>query len=140
MWILGSHKNVKANANTASSLELQTEHGIDILVEFASGATGNIHLDYFHRPPARSSEFIGEEGRIEFNYYSGVAKLFSKESDNAVNIYKTPATWERNDMFIAEIKSFFTSIEQNENPSPNCEDGLAAVDVAVKALTDAGIY
>ena len=140
LWILGSHKNVKANANTASSLELQTEHGIDILVEFASGATGNIHLDYFHRPPARSSEFIGDEGRIEFNYYSGVAKLFSKESDNAVNIYKTPATWERNDMFIAEIKSFFTSIEQNENPSPNCEDGLAAVDVAVKALTDAGIY
>ena len=73
LWILGKHTDVKAPANTASSLELQTEHGIDIdiLLGFECGITGSIHLDYFHRPPARSSEFVGKGGRIEFEYYSG---------------------------------------------------------------------
>jgi predicted dehydrogenase len=139
LWIFGNHSLVKAHANTASSLELQTEHGIDILLGFESGITGNIHLDFFHQPPARSSEFIGEGGRIEFEYYSGTAKLYGTENSDTVEVFSTPSEWNRNDMFINEINSFFGSIEAGEIPSPSFDDGLAVVDVAIKALIDAGI-
>ena len=104
---------MKAHANTASSLELQTECGI----------TGSIHLDYFHRPPARSSEFVGEGGRIEFEYYSGGAKLYGTESLEPIEVYETPADFDRNDMFINEIKSFFKAVEAGERPSPSFDDG-----------------
>ena len=139
LWILGKHTDVKARANTASSLELQTEHGIDILLGFESGVTGSIHLDYFQRPPARSSEFIGEGGRIEFEYYSGVSKLYGPDSPEPIEVYETPSDFDRNGMFINEIKSFFASIEAGETPSPSFDDGTAVVDVATKALQDAGI-
>ena len=139
LWIFGKHTDVKARSNTASSLELQTEHGIDILLGFESGVTGSIHLDYFHRPPARSSEFIGEGGRLEFEYYSGVAKLYGSDSSEPIEEYETPADFDRNDMFINEIKSFFASIKAGETPSPSFDDGTGVVDVATKALNDAGI-
>lgn len=139
LWIFGKHTDVKAQANTASSLELQTEHGIDILLGFESGVTGNVHLDYFHRPPARSSEFIGENGRIEFEYYSGVAKLFGTENYEPIKIFETPSNFDRNHMFINEIKSFFEALESRQPPSPNFDDGVAAVIVATQALIDSGI-
>ncbi len=139
LWMLGTHTSVKALANKASKLELTTEHGIDILLGFESGATGNIHLDYFHQPPARSSEFIGEGGRIEFEYYSGIAYLYKADSSYPAEVFETPPDWDRNDMFIAEIESFFEAIEKNERPSPGFEDGLAAVKVAITALDDAGV-
>jgi predicted dehydrogenase len=139
LWVFGKHTTVKAHANTSSSLELQTEHGIDILLGFESGATGNVHLDYFHQPPARSSEFIGEGGRIEFEYYSGIAKIYGTENSNPVEIFETPSEWDRNDMFIDELKSFFYSIESGTRLSPSFDDGLAVVDVVSKALFDAGI-
>ena len=139
LWIFGKPTDVKARANTSSTLELQTEHGIDILLGFESGVTGNIHLDYFHRPPARSSEFIGEHGRIEFEYYSGVAKLYGTESSDPIEIFETPPAFDRNDMFIDEIRSFFNSIEAGDEASPGFDDGVRVVDVAVKALADAGI-
>jgi len=139
LWIFGKHSTVKAQANLASSLELQTEHGIDILLGFESGTTGNIHLDYFHQPPARSSEFVGEGGRIEFEYYSGVAKLYGTDSSDPTETFETPADWDRNDMFIDELKSFFESVETGKTPSPSFDDGLAVVDVATRALNDAGI-
>lgn len=139
LWVFGKHTTVKAQSNTSSSLELQTEHGIDILLGFESGVTGNVHLDYFHRPPARSSEFIGEGGRIEFEYYSGIAKLYGTESSEPLEILKTPCEWDRNDMFIAELKSLFDSVDSGTPLSPSFDDGLAVVDVATKALIDAGI-
>ena len=136
LWMFGKHADVKATANTASSLELKTEHGIDILLKFESGVTGNVHLDYFHQPPARSSEFIGESGRIEFEYYSGIAQLFGTENTEPVKTFETPSDWDRNDMFINEIKSFFDSLDSNQTPSPSFDDGVAAVDVATRALID----
>jgi predicted dehydrogenase len=139
LWVFGKHTTVKAHVNTSSSLELQTEHGIDILLGFESGATGNVHLDYFHQPPARSSEFIGEGGRIEFEYYSGIAKIYGTKNSNPVKIFETPSEWDRNDMFIDELKSFFYSIESGTRLSPSFDDGLAVVDVVSKALFDAGI-
>ncbi len=139
LWTFGTHTDVKARANTASTLEVQTEHGIDILLGFESGTTGNIHLDYFHRPPARSSEFVGEGGRIEFEYYSGVAKLYGTEGADANEVFETPGDFDRNDMFVDEIKSFCESIKRGRPPSPSFDDGVAAVDVAIKALVDAGI-
>ena len=139
LWIFGKYSTVKAQANTASTLELQTEHGIDILLGFESGITGNIHLDYFHRPPARSSEFVGEQGRIEFEYYSGVAKLYGTESSEAIEVFETPHDFDRNDMFLDELRAFFQSVKSGDEPSPGFEDGVQVVDVAVKALIDAGI-
>ena len=67
------------------------------------------------------------------------AKLYGTESLEPIEVYETPADFDRNDMFINEIKSFFKAVEAGERPSPSFDDGTAVVDVETKALTDAGI-
>ena len=70
LWLFGNVKKVMGLPNYNSNLELDTEHGIDILILFENGVTANIHLDYLQKPPVHNTEIVGNNGRIYFDYFN----------------------------------------------------------------------
>lgn len=138
LWFLGEAKMVPKTvhglSNTHSDLEVDTEHGIDILIGGASGATASLHMDFYQRPPARDTEFVGTEGRIKFDYYSSRAEIFGTEKPEPVEIIDISDSFERNDMFISEIEHFFECIATGVTPVPGLAEGKAALNVALQAI------
>jgi len=119
--------------NTHSDLEINTGHGIDILIGGVGGATASLHLDYYQRPAARNTEFVGTNGRINFDYYASRAEFFEPEMPEPVEVIDISDSFERNNMFISEIEHFFECIATGATPMPGLAEGRAALEVALRA-------
>ncbi len=135
LWMFGDAKKVTALSNFNSSLEIDTEHGIDILILFENGVTGNVHLDYVQKPPKRTMEIAGTKGRIEFDYYANRVVLYTHDKPLGKEFHLGD-DFDRNDMFMTELTKFIGAVELNK-PSPiPLEDAFKSVDVALKALNE----
>jgi len=133
IWLFGKVNKVVGMTNYNSNLEIDTEHAIDILISFESGITGNIHLDYFQKPPKRSIEIVGSKGRIEFDYYLNRVILYTHDDING-KVFSVDKEFEHNDMFVSEIEQFIYTIKYGKLSPISIKDSLMSVDVALRAL------
>ena len=100
--------------NYNSDLEVDTSHGNDILIEFNNGVTANIHVDFFQKPYRKEYEVIFKGGRVKFDYYENKLEVFYQDGTKKT---LTADNFDRNDMFIDEVKDFIYSVlNQKESP------------------------
>ena len=99
------------NKNFSSLLDIDTEHSVDVLLKFMNGATANVNLNYFQNPPKRIFELTFTKGYIEFDYYKNTLLMF--KNGNIKKKY-TIKNFDRNDMFLDEIKYFLKKIKKND--------------------------
>ena len=115
IWFSNSEVKKFVNfQNHQSKLELETSHGNDILIKFYNGVTANIHLDFFQKPYHREFEIIFTEGKLNFNYYNNRLDIISSDDKHKKIVLKD---FNRNEMFLLEIKDFINSII-NKKASP----------------------
>lgn len=134
LWFIGKPATIQSLLNTASDLELETEHGVDILIKSATGITANLHLDFYQQPPTRTTEFVGTHGRISFDYYASRVEVFSPDQSEPVEVIDIADSFERNNMFISEIEHLFECIDKNTTPVTSLAEGKTALEVALKAI------
>ncbi len=134
LWFIGKPSSVLGLSNNSSALELDAEHGIDILIKSTTGKTANLHLDFYQRPPARTSEFVGTEGRISLDYYASRVEIFKPDQSEPVEVIDISESFERNNMFIKEVEHFLECIDKGITPLPTLAEGKTALAVALNAL------
>ena len=144
VWMLGRSRDVVGLANRASPLEATCEHAIDILIRFTGGATANVHLDYVQRPPQRSWELVCSRGRVVFDYYAGTLTRYNGRIgevpgpggaiDPRPERLTVPEGFERNDLFLDEIRYFFKCLSTGQPPAPGLDEAAESVRIAIKAL------
>ena len=131
-WFFGKPKTVYALANKNSSLDIPTEHCAEIVFQYKRKLIVEIHLDYLQLPPKRSWEIIGSKGRIELDYYKNLLKLYIVNSDR-LTFQETSKeysdTFERNDMFFEEVKSFIDALNEKKEPEISLRDGINNVEL-----------
>jgi predicted dehydrogenase len=131
-WILGEIVDVTAELNTSGMLELDVEDLADVILRFESGVVGNVHLDYLTRPPKHSLELIGTEGKLQWDNNDGTVQWWSASMDVWTTI-TAPADFERNRLFLDEMRNFLRVIEGEENPICSLDDGKKALQIALAA-------
>ncbi len=136
LWLFGEVEETTAMPNRASSLQVNTEHGIDMLLQFKTGVTANIHLNYFQRPPSRRLEIVGEAGSATFDYYESKSCLYAGDEPSPVEVVDLSPTFQRNDLFRDELAYFFRAIDEDREPVPGINEGEAVLNVALKALAN----
>ena len=104
-WLMGEVRSVSASLNNLSPLELDVEDNAELLLKFHSGSLATVHLDYYQRPPSHSLEISFEKGRVRWDGASGCAVIENAELGTIVTLCP-PDGFERNDMFLAEMKDF----------------------------------
>jgi predicted dehydrogenase len=124
-------------ANRSSPLAIDVPHGVDMLLAFATGATANVHLDYFQLPPWRQFEVVGTLGRGLVDYYAGRLTLHRgtiglPAADVAPEEIGVPPGWERNDMFVAELGYFLQCVAEGRQPQPSIEAAARVVRMAIR--------
>ncbi|MDD3818286.1 MAG: Gfo/Idh/MocA family oxidoreductase [Actinomycetota bacterium] len=131
VYLFGKPDRLKAFANYNSDLSIDTESSIDIILKYKNGIVSNVHLDYLQKPPNRVYLFIGDKGEIKFYYFENKVEIYTGSSSET---FTGPKGFERNDMFIEEIKYFINCIESDIEPSPGIDEAAISLNIALKAI------
>jgi len=122
-WLVGAVESVWGFTAKLSDLEVDVEDTAKIGLRFEHGALGSIHLDYNQQPPAHYFEIVGTKGSLQWNLSDGAARIYrAKKKD--WEVYPLPAGWERNVMFMDEMKHFFSVVRGETESACPLEDGI----------------
>jgi len=144
VWLFGVPENVVGLPNSSSSLNINVEHSIDILLSFRQGVTANVHLDFCQRPPSRVWELVCSHGKIRIDILAGtlirwestIGEIHSHKDGSITpeDVQTLPEVFDRNDLFLEELRYFFMCLDSGERPMPDISTGAESVRIAQRAL------
>lgn len=133
-WVGGPITAVTAELGNVSRLELDVEDLADLLVQFASGARGAVHLDMVTRQSRRRVTVTGDAGTVECDLVSG--QLRSAVTGDSIWRYEyfhegIDSTYART------FADFIDSVQRGTSPMVGLDDAAATLEVIDAARTSA---
>ena len=125
-WLFGEVASLTAITDQVSELELDVEDVAEISLVMEKDALGSIHLDYFQRPPAHWLAINCEKGSIRWDNATGVAKVFNVDKEKW-EIIEPPQDFERNALFLEEMRHFLALITGQTTSLCSLKDGIAVL-------------
>lgn len=127
----GEVTEVSAFAGHVSSLEITSEDVAELILRFASGAIGNVHVDYVQRKLGRTCKVIGDKGTAIWDFPANEVRVFEAgRSDWEVSQL---TGYERPEMYRAEMRHFLDCIEGRATSVVDLESGLRDLAIALAA-------
>jgi predicted dehydrogenase len=130
-WLLGDIAELAAFGGHLSDLDLQVEDTAEIGLRFVSGVVGSVHLNYNQRPPAHHLELVGTGGVIRWDNADGAVHLSWAGAD--WETFPPPAGFERNMLFLDEMRHFISLTQGKAVPVCSLDDGIWALRLALAA-------
>ena len=135
-WMLGDVRAVACFTGKESGLDIETEDTAAILLRFAEGAIGEVHLDYVQREYSRTCQIIGDGGTIRWDYAAGEVRLYSGTTQQR-EVFRDPPGWEPNSMYVDEMRHFVRCLAGEEKPALDVFEGRRVLEVALAAKESA---
>ena len=129
-WLFGEVEALWAFTGKNSDLELPVEDTAEIGLRFASGVLGSLHLDYNQRPPSHWLEIVTSQGTLSWDNQSGEVRVYQSKTGDWQN-YPPPAGFERNELFLAEMRHFLQVTWGEAEPLCSLADGVQALQLAL---------
>ncbi|MBE0410243.1 MAG: Gfo/Idh/MocA family oxidoreductase [Anaerolineales bacterium] len=142
-WMLGEVSELWAFSGCLNSFGLEVEDTAEIGIRFDNGALGSVHLNYNQRPADHHLEVIGNRGTLRWNNMDGKAAIYRANdvskgvSDDKWEIYQPPPGFQRNDMFLEELRHFLAVARGEVAPQCTLDDGRKALEIALAAHSSA---
>ncbi len=134
--LLGEAEVVAAAASNRG-LGLPVEDTAEIVLRFENGALGSVHLDYVQRPPRHDLEIVGTQGTVRWDNRDGAAHLY-RAGEGAWETATPPEGFERNTLFLDEMRNFLAVVRGEGPPVCSLADGVRALELCLEALAAAG--
>ncbi|HEX8991692.1 MAG TPA: Gfo/Idh/MocA family oxidoreductase [Anaerolineales bacterium] len=122
-WLAGPVKAVWGLVGRLSDLEVDVDDTAEIGLQFVSGAIGSVHLDYNQQPPSHRFHVIGTSGTLECDLADGAVRLYSAPEKQWEST-PLPEGWERNVMFMEEMRHFVKVASGEAEPACTLVDGI----------------
>lgn len=147
-WIAGE-RPMRVYAETAQRIHATNEDLLFGLLNFPSGATGMLDVNWLTPAKRRELLVVGEEGMFELDYLTQ-RLTFTRATDTTnprlIGGYAPTFAGEVVEMplqaaepLAAEIDAFLDVVRHGGRPVVDAEDGLWAVAIATSLLTAAGL-
>lgn len=140
-WLLGEVTHLWAFAGHLSKLEIQVEDSAEIGLRFASGVIGSVHLDYARQPATHHLEIVGTDGTLQWNNEDGSVHLYQASgpgheriSGDEWQVFPAPEGFERNAMFLEQMRHFVAVLHNETAPFCTLEDGVRALQLSMAAI------
>lgn len=137
-WLLGEVESLWA-FTSQKGLNMPVEDLAEIGLRFENGAIGSLHLDYDQRPPSHTLEITGTHGTIRWDNSDGITRLARVGQDDKAGPWQEfppPEGFERNTMFLDELRHFLDVLHGEADPICTLQDGIHALHLALAARTE----
>lgn len=129
-WIFGEVDRVYAIGGTRSSLEIDTEDTVDILMRMDAGFAVSIHMDYVQRTYSRTSKIIGEEGTIVWDIANGNVQTYLAR-EQGWQSYDQPIGYDINKMYLDEMNHFLRLLGGENLPTLDIYEAKRVLEIAL---------
>jgi predicted dehydrogenase len=129
-WLFGYPQKIFAVGGHLSELEIDVEDSVQVLMK-CSDIPISIQLDYLQWPPRSEISITGDIGSIQCNLNTMEVVVNNRISKNT-ETYDFPG-FNRNDLFLDEMKNFLAFTSGDEDPVVNFIDGASSLRVALAA-------
>jgi predicted dehydrogenase len=132
--LVGLPRRVFAIGGHLSTLEVDVEDTASLLLEAVVDGVPvpvHVHQDYLQRPARRTYEILGEAGRILLDLIAGTIVRLNRDGEPAET--ESFAGFERNQMFVDELKHFLACVRGAETPLVTAEDARQSLRMALAA-------
>jgi predicted dehydrogenase len=133
-WLFGAPRRVFALGGHLSSLEIDVEDTASILMECEhDGRPLPVHLqqDYVQRPPSRTCEVIGEDGKAVLDFHRLTVEVTAP--DGTLSDSFSASGFERNQLFLAEMIHFFECVRGEASSAVSIREGAVSLKTALAA-------
>jgi predicted dehydrogenase len=137
-WFFGLPETIQAIGGKITPLGGDAEDMVKALLEYKNKFIVSLHLDYWQKPPKRFFEIIGTTGKITWDYYTKNLTLVSRDNNIAPIVYPLSDTFDRNDMFIDEIKDFIFALKNEKEASVPLQEGIDVLEISLKIKEQIG--
>lgn len=136
LWLFGMPKSLFGSVEKLSSLEIDSDDNVDVLMVYPNNLRVSLHLDIFGRPHEKFIRFIGEKGSmvwtVEPNQIVFGAQMAGWEQTEKF-------TCERNDMFNDVAKEFLALLDGDKRElTCSLADGLRVLEI-VSAVRESSV-
>lgn len=135
-WMLGEVESVTAEIGSSSALDTEVEDSADLILRHQEGVLTSVHLDYHQRPMRHDMEIVGSEGTLLWSAVRDQIQWWTA-GDEGWQVEAASEDFERNSMFLDEMRQFIAVISGEADPVCGLDDGVAALRIALAALNSA---
>ncbi|RLD06588.1 MAG: hypothetical protein DRI65_06440 [Chloroflexota bacterium] len=134
-WLLGETRVHSSLLGYNSGLGIEVEDTADVSLVCDQEIQGSLHLNFTQMPGKHCLEIIGSRGSIFWDYYQNQVDLytFNPAGELKTEIFSTPDGFDRNDLFIQEMKHFVDLVKGNADPICSLADGIKALELSIQA-------
>ncbi len=135
-WLLGDVDGLWAFTGRGG-LGLEVEDTAEIGLRFESGVLGSVHLDYIRRPPQHMLQVVGTQGTLRWDNADGAVRIAQTGADGKTGDWQSfpaPDGFERNTLFMDEMRHFIAVARGEAGPACGLDDGLYALKLALAAM------
>lgn len=132
-WLLGEMQVAFAQVGNLGDLEIPVEDTAEINLRFDSGAIGSLHLDYLQQPPGHWLEITGTAGSLRWDNADGALRCY-RAAGGVWETYSLPQGFERNTLFLDELRHFIDVAAGRAKPLCGLKDGIRVQELALDAL------
>lgn len=141
LWMFGLPARVSAVGGRSGQLDCDVEDIVELTLQYERPwRLVSIHLDMLQRRPFRRCRAVGTRGSVEWDALADTVRVDGLQ-DSGAHFLDGVALTDKNDMYIEELRDFFTAAATGGTPVCGGEDGLCAlvvIDAARRSLADAG--
>jgi predicted dehydrogenase len=133
--LFGLPRRISAMGGQVSRLDVDVEDVASILMECTSGGRVfpvHVHQDCVRRPPTRTCEVIGDNGRLLLNLQAQTLEIFD-EAGRPIESHSFVGR-ERNQMFLDELDHFLACLRGEAQPVVGLRDATMSLQMALAAL------
>ncbi len=134
--LLGEVNTVSAMTAPLPELDLSLDAVADILLRFENEAVASVHLDYVQQPAQHTLQVIGTQGTLYWDNASGTLS-WQRAGESRFNTVQPEADFERNWMFLDQMRHFIAMVRGEAQPVCTLQDGVRALRLALAALESA---
>jgi predicted dehydrogenase len=135
-WFFGEVEAVSAQIGTYGDLDIAVEDTAEITLGFQDHTLASVHLNYNQRPASHRLEIVGTLGTIRWDNADGAATWWT-ETDERWQVEPAPEGFERNKLFLDEMRNFLGVVAGAEDPVCTLEDGIRVLEIALAAKESA---
>ena len=135
-WIFGNPKSIFAVTGKFSNLDISTEDYSASIIQLKNKITAELHLDFFQGPEYKRIKIKGTDGIILWNSQENAIKVYGNKKNTWKTILKIKK-FDRNQLYIDEIKHFLRCVKNRKNTINNLDDGIKTMKIAL-AIKESG--
>jgi len=128
MWLLGGIKNIYAQLNQLSGLEISAEDAVHLVAQHESEVISTIALNYFERTYQRNLHLVGDQGSLFWDINGHSVKLY-EASSRSWREYPQPQKWDLNQMYVDEMAHFLSAMRSHSETCFSVKDAYALMRV-----------